>query len=90
MALNLTDNIKFAASFIIYVIAASWWASEISTTIAYNTKTNVETLIVLKEHMQDCATMHERMANVEAKAEDNRLHILRLENIIFVPPAALE
>lgn len=76
---------KFTAGFVVYIVYASWWASGISTGVEANARHSAETLVVLKEHMKECATMHERIATVEATVKDNKTHIDLLNNAIFVP-----
>jgi hypothetical protein len=85
MAIQLTDNIKFLAGFLVYIVYASWWASGISATVGYNAKHAEETLIVLKDHMEECSEMHKTVASISKQVDINSKDIKQLQNILFIP-----
>ena len=83
--IKLTDNMKFLLGFVVYISYASWWASGISSGVEANALASRETLLVLKDHMKECASLHEKLATVEERVNNNIKNIEILNNVIFIP-----
>jgi hypothetical protein len=83
MAMKLTDNMKFLLGFVVYIAYASWWASGVSAGVHQNAKVSAETLVVLKDHMEECGEMHEKVAGMQQNISNNKQHIQFLEQVIF-------